>query len=461
MNAQSTVHQINLFPEKATPRHFRPIHYLGSKLRLLGQIAEISKSLAPTGMFCDLFAGSGTVSYAIAPVRPTISVDIQEYSRVLCSILSASDYAVAQMMRVGAAAKTSNLFKLLTASMKPLIVYERACAESAFAGDIIPLCDFIDNGSLAWLQHTGAVSAAPQLKDALHESLSRMQAEGLDKSPSSLVCRYFGGAYFSFEQAVALDALLDVAHCEPTETRDVALAPILSAASESVNTVGKHFAQPIRPRDAQGEPKMYLAQRVMRDRRVDVFSAHAKMSARFPEMVERNHQHHAVQSDVDDFLNEYQGPISLFYADPPYTRDHYSRFYHVLETMSLRDEPDFSTSLIRTGNMPRISRGFYRSERHQSPFSIKSQAPGAFSRLFHKTQRFGAPLILSYSPFMDKINARPRLMSVEAIVDLAKDFYRSVSVIPAGAFSHSKFNLQSRNAPVNTSAEIFVVCSSS
>ena len=29
------------------------------------------------------------------------------------------------------------------------------------------------------------------------------------------------------------------------------------------------------------------------------------------------------------------------YADPPYTRDHYSRFYHVLETLALRDDPRF------------------------------------------------------------------------------------------------------------------------
>ena len=69
------------------------------------------------------------------------------------------------------------------------------------------------------------------------------------------------------------------------------------------------------------------------------------------------------------------------YADPPYTRDHYSRYYHVLETMSLRDNPEVSMTMIRAGGSPRVSRGVYRADRYQSPFCIKSQAAGAFEEL--------------------------------------------------------------------------------
>ena len=31
---------------------------------------------------------------------------------------------------------------------------------------------------------------------------------------------------------------------------------------------------------------------------------------------------------------------SVVYADPPYTRDHYSRYYHLLDTLLLYDYPD-------------------------------------------------------------------------------------------------------------------------
>ena len=64
----------------------RTIHYLGSKLRLLDPIRRVVASVAPVGQpMCDLFSGSGTVSLALASDWDVTSVDIQEYSRVLCN----------------------------------------------------------------------------------------------------------------------------------------------------------------------------------------------------------------------------------------------------------------------------------------------------------------------------------------------------------------------------------------
>lgn len=64
----------------------RTVHYLGSKLRLLDPIQEAVAAVVPDGQpVCDLFAGSGTVSLALASRWKVTSVDIQEYSRVLCS----------------------------------------------------------------------------------------------------------------------------------------------------------------------------------------------------------------------------------------------------------------------------------------------------------------------------------------------------------------------------------------
>lgn len=64
----------------------RPIHYLGSKLRILDTIGGAVDSVSPgNGRICDLFSGSGTVSRYFAHTRPVTAVDIQEYSRVLCS----------------------------------------------------------------------------------------------------------------------------------------------------------------------------------------------------------------------------------------------------------------------------------------------------------------------------------------------------------------------------------------
>ena len=69
-------------------RTWRPIHYLGSKLRLVESIREALLDLDPgVGSVCDLFAGSGTVALALSNERNVVAADIQEYSRVICTAL--------------------------------------------------------------------------------------------------------------------------------------------------------------------------------------------------------------------------------------------------------------------------------------------------------------------------------------------------------------------------------------
>ena len=64
----------------------RTIHYLGSKLRAVDPIRRAVSAVAPVGQpVCDLFAGSGIVSLALGSDWDVTSVDIQEYSRVLCN----------------------------------------------------------------------------------------------------------------------------------------------------------------------------------------------------------------------------------------------------------------------------------------------------------------------------------------------------------------------------------------
>ena len=65
----------------------RPIQYLGSKLRLLEEIGVLVDKNTKGPKVCDLFAGSGVVSHYLSSRYEVISVDIQEYSRVLTSSL--------------------------------------------------------------------------------------------------------------------------------------------------------------------------------------------------------------------------------------------------------------------------------------------------------------------------------------------------------------------------------------
>src|SRR5580765_794013 len=67
---------------------FRPIHYMGSKARLVDLIGATVDLVDPNGgSVLDLFSGSGVVAASISRERAVTAVDVQEYSRVLALAL--------------------------------------------------------------------------------------------------------------------------------------------------------------------------------------------------------------------------------------------------------------------------------------------------------------------------------------------------------------------------------------
>ena len=433
-------------------RVFRPIHYLGSKLRMVDEIVEAVDTVDPgKGRIWDLFAGSGTVSGVFARTRTVTAIDIQEYSRVLCSALV---YPIpttdGQKLKLESAQASSLAYA--TAS---IVYHEEESIERALVGHPEMLNDFLEHCSFARFL-SGEFDGSKALREVLTETASRLKKVGLDDSSSSLTTRMFGGVYFSYSQAVQLDALLDVVFAAPLPRRDLLLAAVLSTASEIVNTIGKQFAQPVRPRDKQGATKWNLIDKIHRDRSANVQVIFDKWLQRYQAVTRTQRPHRVIRSDYAEALSAVEEDTGVVYADPPYTRDHYSRYYHVLETMSLRDSP--AVAKVRLGGVDRISRGVYRVDRHQSPFCIPSKVTEAFSKLFTGVARRGLPLVLSYSPYRQGSDARPRLLTLEEIKSLAEKEFGSVKVENVGPFSHNKLNNARLNKARTQFAESLVVC---
>lgn len=438
---------------------FRPIHYLGNKLRLVNVIRGCLNEVDPSkGPVCDLFAGSGTVSLALSQERDVIAVDIQEYSRVLCSaLLNPSLISPEIVAQIFHKLRTSDHRQQLRWAVEPLVSYELSCIRLALSGDPEPLCDLLEHGSIL-ADERGLCKASNDLRAAIEQTCDRLKRQHLNRDARSLVVRHFGGMYFSYAQAADIDAILETAHNEPAPRKDMLLAAALSTASDIVNTVGKQFAQPIRPRAKNGEPKRHLLSKIERDRSHDVLSFYAEWLEHYQSLTRKTGQHRAIRGDYIDVLGTYDGNLSIVYADPPYTRDHYSRFYHVLETMCLRDDP--AVSITENDGTRQLSRGIYRLHRHQSPFCIHSQAPKAFDRLFHLVRARECPLVLSYSPFAPGSTARPRLLTVEDIVSIARTYFGRVEVMSGGRISHNKLNTVKLNSGVTYDAEVLFICQS-
>lgn len=436
---------------------WRPIHYLGSKLRALSSIQEaLSGVSSEVSTVYDLFAGSGTVSLFLAQSRPVVSVDIQEYSRVLASALLSPETIRHDELTeiVSAEVDKSSRFGALGAAM-PLIELEQEAIKQASTGKVELLADLLESGSLQICEGRAENALVAKAHREVKQRVSALPDAG---KYSAMILRHFGGLYFSFRQAAELDVILSVSHGYRQNAKDTLLAAALTCASDLVNTVGKQFAQPIRPRNKQGEIKGNLYALVVRDRMRVASTSFLNAATKFSNLERPPLECKAVRADYLDYISTADLKGGVVYADPPYTRDHYSRFYHVLETMALRDDPKISTNKVRGRVLP--SRGAYREDRHQSPFCIRSQAPMAFDQMFFRVSAQGVPMVVSYSPYAADKDAHPRVMTIDSIREIARNYYAEVEVVSVGSFVHSKLNRTDLNKEGAAEAEFLIVCKS-
>lgn len=427
----------------------RTIHYLGGKSRLLPAIGAGMTSLAPPGSrICDLFSGSGVVSQHLAREFDVLAVDVQEYARVLAVAITASvDRTEVQALRE-VVDRVNARPVIKSPAFRVLEALDADALEEASSGDPTRLCDLVEHGSIV-ASRIGAARSLPSTVERLVDI-----GHQLEQGPQTTLTRYYGGVYFSYRQAADLDALATASRRLTGVARDVALAAVIATASELVSTVGNQFAQPIRPRGSDGAIKPAAIKSLVASRRKQAVPAFERWLSRFTRVLPPAHTCTAIRADYRDALSALPSDVRAVYADPPYTRDHYSRFYHVLETIALGDEPKLSTMTLR--GTVQLSRGLYRTDRHQSPFCIKSEAPKAFEDLFRSVASHGASLLLSYSPYGD--GAHPRVMRVEDIEELAAKFFSDVRRLPVARVAHSKLNADRRSLGKQPDGELLLAC---
>lgn len=436
----------------------RPIHYLGSKLRMLESVKEAVDTVdASKGCLCDLFSGSGTVSKYFSEYRDIVAVDIQNYSSVLCEAMMGRLNYVFDINAMMCEIKQSSVRRKQLSIFGELLEYEDTCMEKARNHEISDLYEIIEKGSIYIFIKEGRNDCSEKLNKVLANLKKNISYGSDNELLDSIITRYYGGLYFSYQQALDMDSIEHFVFKLEGLVMIKSLAALLSTASEIVNTVGKQFAQPLKVSDGKGKYKVSLAKKILEDRSMKVFDVYEKWLKFYLSVGEDSHKHFVICDDYLSALDKLKDTnVSVIYADPPYTRYHYSRYYHVLETICLRDNPKVTTTF--PNGLGGISRAIYRAGRHQSPFCIKSQAEEAFDRMFRKVKELGVPLVLSYSPFDASQAVTPRLQTVNQLIEKAKMYFNQVTTMSPGEFTHSKLNCAGKNFRANHEAEILILC---
>ncbi len=436
-------------------RPFRPIQYLGSKLKLLNDIEMLTQKVSINDNFCDLFSGSGVVSHYMSHQYNVIACDIQNYSSILCSALIKESKISLETINT-IIDNIKEQYSNLPDALKLLINYEKKLIEDSTEDKNKLLVNFSKNASL----YINKVN--PNQLCHSDEYLEKIINDVINFKGYEFyqIFNLYGGVYFSYEQSILLDLIRQYIENSDYDVHNkrMLIACLLSSASDIVNTVGKQFAQPMKITDKLGNIKKLQYTRTVQNKRLNVLEKFSDAFISFNDAQKNtsSNEHKIFCSDVFQFLDEYKGEIGCFYADPPYTIDHYSRFYHVLETIALYDNPSFSW-MKKKGKLE-IMNGLYRTDRYQSEFSVPSLAPHAFEKLFDKCSKFNTPLILSYSPFNEQNNDRPRLLTQHEIEKLALKYYSKVTIVEVSNHKHRKLHSTNKNIEEIQSGEIFIVC---
>jgi adenine-specific DNA-methyltransferase len=300
--------------------------YMGSKRWMLrnGLGHLLQEELSRANRFLDLFTGSGAVAHFAArtPV-PVFAYDLQRFSVALADAVVSRDRKI---------------------SHGPFWAAWRQRAED-------------------WLNARGLLSTAMSELPPIHRfTRARVAQERRDctQNETAIITRAYGGHYFSQAQALWLDAYR--ASLPPdTSRRRVALAALIHAASICAAAPG-HTAQPFQP---TATAKKFLFEAWQRDIGRATEAALEAFCALHAAQIGAA----CVANANDAALEVTEG--DLVFLDPPYSGVHYSRFYHVLETVAHG----------HCGEVSGVGRYPATKDRPKSDYSVRTKSANALDHL--------------------------------------------------------------------------------
>ncbi|MFK4767105.1 DNA adenine methylase [Rhizobium sp. ZW T2_16] len=317
--------------------------YMGSKRAMLknGLGETLEGAIDGARRVLDLFTGSAAVAWHVAQRHPVevVASDLQLYSTTLASAILS---------------RTS-----------PII-------------DLTWIESWIERASSRLIEES-IFRDAQALQSRLGElpiEIASENARALCATAKALpISLSYGGYYLSPLQSIWLDALRQTLPDEDI-LKSVALASLIQTASRASASPG-HTAQPFKANDTAGR---FLLEAWRRDVVALAKSSAAEICSKY---ALRKGQ--AICGDALQ-VAELAQPGDLAFLDPPYSGVHYSRFYHVLETVARGS----AGAAEGAGRYPPPS------ERPHSDFSITTKSGRAFDLLLNTLAEKGASAIVTF-----------------------------------------------------------------
>ncbi len=407
------------------------IRYLGIKTKLLEPIKKaIDGVTPPNSAVLDLFAGSNTVAQYLIENYKIYTNDCQKYSYITAKALiehHSSDIIESLNSDIVFGKYYNDNKKELSKRFSKPLKTERQLLKNIqelyYGKTFDEFTDFFNKS--AYINNTNNVH------DSFKDCLIYFNTKELGKYrlkhkqfPYTLFTLYYGNPYFSIQQCIEIDSikysidkLLESAIIND-EQHSIYLSFLIYCLNLIVISVGDHFAQPQKIKQVSenlADPRDNIN---IRERKKIIKKKRTIVKDLYLEKM-FDYKNNYKSGDIDnrafnlDYkillssnkIKEYD--IKTVYIDPPYTNAHYSRFYHIPETLVKYDYPEIKFM------------GRYRTDRYQSNFCIKSKAEDEFCNMIKLCKNNNLNAIISYS------DTSQCILSIENIKNICNKYYNN------------------------------------
>lgn len=401
------------------------LRYLGIKTKLLDNIEkQISNISNKDDVLLDLFAGSNIVGQKFAKSMTVYSNDIQKYSYVVAKstieINKEFDYKSIDICKIEESQHFKNNFETIESIFKEPLDYEKKLLEKCvndFSYDNLLLLKDLYNNT-PYCKHFNN-------KIKCFENLERYYTQDYyDELKNSkkfmLFTINYAMPYFSLNQAIYIDsfrcALEEMFNSgELCETEYYIYMSLLIYGLEcSVSSIGDHFAQPQIFKLSKDKKYKKGLEKLLIKKTTILRDVMLEKQKEFNSINVNNYsdRNRSFCMDCIDLLKneDIMKSVDVIYIDPPYTNAHYSRFYHILETLVNYNYPNIEFN------------GRYSADRYQSPFCQRKNAYTEFEKMIKLCSENNKRIVISYS------DTSQCLISYDEISNICKKYYSSVKI---------------------------------
>ena len=342
------------------------VRYMGTKRHMAGHVRDAVAELEPAGRVVDLFSGMGSVAESLKDTVSVVTNDALSFTAAISRARFTGpdrDSTVSDVIE-----RLQDAYETQRRWLEAVYADELGREETALAGSRLDMLGYMQRAP-----HVG------NSVDYRQMAITAAESDGCEHY--QLATLYFAAGYLSLQQAIEADAIrAAIDNDAKANERDWLLAAWISCASVVLNAPG-HTAQYLRPNSDTAHRRITrMWSRSLWNEFVAALDTVCQVGTENWRSRNSVYVGDALDLVSDGKLHD----IGAVYADPPYTKDQYSRYYHVYETLYQYDYPD-STGAGRS-----------RSDRFTTGFSLKTAVVASFHDLCRNVARLHVPLVISY-----------------------------------------------------------------